>query len=314
MNGPLPTPDQVVSYFKELSNWGRWGEQDRLGTLNLITPDVRRRAVGLVRDGISVSLAADMDAADPDPLHLGTVLQRYMQLDVSGELGEKSVKMKGYREYIGVIPHGSHTHLDGLGHVSWDGKMYNNFSADSIDTINGSTELSMHVAETGFITRGVLLDIPAFRGVPWLEPGDAIGPDELDAAEKEQGLTVGTADALLVYTGNFERTAAGGLDSRGHTPGLSAACLPWLRQRDISMIGGDQINDVIPSGYDDPDLRAPIHSGALIMIGLWLLDNARLGDLAKACRTRSRWEFLFTMLPWRMVGVTSSPVNPVATF
>ena len=310
-----PSEDEVVSYFDKLSNWGRWGPDDRLGTLNLITDETRRAAVRLIRDGQAVSLSRDLDPLNPDPLGYGTVLQRYMEIDAGSQLvGRDDLRFESVREYVGIVAHGSHTHLDGLAHFSWGGKNYNGFDASDTSSTRGARSLSIHHARSGIVTRGVLLDIAAVHDVPWLPPGHAITPEELVAAEQRQAMTAGLGDALLIHTGNFARVAAEGVHPQQHQPGLAAATLPYLRERDISVLGMDGIQDAIPSAYTTPDLTMPVHTVALVALGLWLIDNAALSELAAVCDSRRQWDFFFAMLPWRMVGVTSSVVNPIALF
>jgi kynurenine formamidase len=310
-----PSEDEVVSYFDKLSNWGRWGPDDRLGTLNLITDETRRAAVRLIRDGQAVSLSRDLDPLNPDPLGYGTVLQRYMEIDAGSQLvGRDDLRFESVREYVGIVAHGSHTHLDGLAHFSWGGKNYNGFDASDTSSTRGARSLSIHHARSGIVTRGVLLDIAAVHDVPWLPPGHAITPEELVAAEQRQAITASLGDALLIHTGNFARVAAEGVHPQQHQPGLAAATLPYLRERDISVLGMDGIQDVIPSAYTTPDLTMPVHTVALVALGLWLIDNAALSELAAVCDSRRQWDFFFAMLPWRMVGVTSSVVNPIALF
>ena len=307
--------EELLRYFDTLSNWGRWGPEDRLGTLNLITADTRRNAASLATDGEVVSLSRDMDPQNPDPLGRGTVLQRYMELDKGSSMtGVDDLDFEAIREYIGIVPHGSHTHLDGLAHFSWRGQNYNGFDASDTSSTKGAVSLSMHHAHDGILTRGVLLDIAAAHGVPWLEPGYAITPEDLMDAEELQGVAVGAGDALMVHTGHFARIANEGLHPHNHQPGLGVSCLPFLRERDISVFGMDGIQDVVPSEYPQMDFVMPIHCVSLVALGLWLIDNMSLSALAEMCAAKKRWQFFFTMLPWRLVGVTSSVVNPIALF
>jgi kynurenine formamidase len=311
-----PTADDVIGYFDSLSNWGRWGADDRLGTLNLITPERRKQAAALVETGEVVSLSRNIDPKDPDPLKSGLgVVQRFMELgEVRHHLG-KGIRFDGNSEYVGIVGHGSQTHLDGLAHYTWDGKNYNGFEAEETDSVGGAGKLSIHHASDGIIARGVLLDIAGLHGVPWLEAGYPIMPDELAAAEKRQSVTVRAGDALLIHTGHVARALQ---DTRRETgspqAGLHAACLPYLRERDVAVLGSDCIQDVQPSGFDTIDLFRPIHAVALVALGLWLIDNVELTALAATCGERQRWEFFFSMLPWRFVGVTASATNPVAMF
>jgi kynurenine formamidase len=316
----MPTEQEYEAFFDTLSNWGRWGEDDRLGTLNLITPEVRARAARLVSDGTVISLSRDMDPDSPDPLERGTVLQRFMQThdadDVQQAIGmEEGIPRFGAeREYVGMIAHGSNTHLDGLAHISWNGKNYNGFDAGETTAMKGAKKLSVHHAVEGIISRGVLLDIPALTGREWLDPGESVFPEDLLAAEERQGVHVEEGDVLLLYTGNFKRIAAEGLHPELHHPGYNAACLPWFRDRGVSLISSDNINDANPSGFEPKDLMIPVHCVALVAMGLWMVDNMILDELAATCARLNRSEFMFAMLPWRLVGVTASPVNPVAIF
>jgi kynurenine formamidase len=313
-----PTEQDVRNYFETLSNWGRWGEDDRLGTLNLITSENRAAAATVVRDGDVVSLSRDMDPRDPDPLGRGTVLQRFMELGEASHMFGDTIKFDAVREYVGIVGHGSHTHLDGLAHFSWEGKNYNGFDAADTTSVGGATKLSVHQASEGIISRGVLLDIPAVKGIPWLDGGYAITPDDLAAAEQRQNVSVASGDVLLVHTGHFARLASLGADRpkgvNTAQSGLGAACLPFLRERDVAVLGCDGIQDVLPSGFDSPDLFMPIHAVTLVAMGLWLIDNVELTELAATCSAKQRWEFFFSMLPWRLVGVTSSATNPIAMF
>ena len=307
----------VEAYLTSLSNWGRWGDDDRIGTINLITDEVRVAAASTIRSGRAVSLSRPIDALDPDPLDSGfALLQRFMTLnEVADHLG-REMRYEAVTEYVGIGAHGSNTHVDGLAHYSWDGKNYNGFAKGDTNSLHGARSLSMDQAEHGFITRGVLLDIAALHGAAWLERGHAVTPDELLAAEKRQGVTVCPGDALLVHTGNAAAILSEGPDGHGlsaRQAGLHASCLPFLRERDVSVLGNDGVQDVQPSGFGEDFIR-PIHTVALVALGLWLIDNVNLTELVQVCLNENRWHFFFAALPWRMKGVTSSASNPVAVF
>lgn len=314
------TADDVIGFFEELSNWGRWGNDDRLGTLNLITPDKRRQAAGLVHEGIVVSLSRDIDAEHPDPLHTGiSNVQRSMEIgEVSHYVGKGNTRVDAVMEHVTIAAHGSNTHLDGLAHYTWDGRTYNGFDVgDTISSIGGSLKLSVRDAYAGIISRGVLLDIAGLHDTEWLDPGHAITIDELEAAQHRQNIQVTSGDVLILHTGHVARTLEHGVvteNQMARQPGLHASCLPWLRGHDIAALGSDAIQDVQPSGFDTISLIRPIHAVSLVALGLWLVDNMELTELVTQCRNRDRYEFFFAMLPWRMVGVTSSATNPVAMF
>lgn len=314
---PTPTESEVLDYFTSLSNWGRWGADDRLGTLNTITDEVRAAAAASIRTGRAVSLSRDIDPHAPDPLASGnSVVQRFTGTGEVEEHFGQPLRFDAVTEFVGIAAHGSNTHVDGLAHYSWEGCNYNGFPASETTSLGGARRLSVHHAVHGFLTRGVLLDIAALHGVDWLERGQPVTPADLLAAEARQGVTVRSGDALLVHTGNVARILHEGPDAVGpaaRQAGLHASSMPFLRERDIAVLGNDGVQDVQPSGYG-LDLIRPVHTIGLVALGLWLIDNMELTELASVCRDEGRWEFFFAALPWRMVGVTSSASNPVAIF
>jgi kynurenine formamidase len=302
----VPTEADVLSWFDDLSNWGRWGPDDELGTLNLITPEVRKRAAKTVNDGITVSCAWEVPTG---PLGLERVLTAAPRAPGT-RLGFSSEQISSMTVHGYAV-----THLDALCHIFWDGQMYNGRPAELVSG-DGAQALPITVARRGVITRGVLLDVAAARGVPWLEPGEGALPDDLEAAEERQGVRVEPGDAVFLRTGfgryRRETGKVSGADAGIAQPGWQAAALPWLRRRDVSLIGCDTANDVSPSGYRAIPL--PVHIIGLVSMGLWLVDNCDLEDLATTAARLSRWEFHLAVGPLALSGLTSSPVNPIATF
>lgn len=315
----IPSESEVLGYFDSLSNWGRWGADDRAGTVNLVDAERRADAARLVRTGEVVSLSHRLDAAHPDVFGRSSVFQRYMVK--TGEphrpddawAGGRS-RFQATRDYIGVVAHGSHTHVDALAHAIWDGRMYNGVPATEVTAVDGARTLDMEVWSTGVQTRGVLLDIAGLRGVEFLGVGDGVFPEDLEAAEEAEGVRVGPGDAVIVHTGNLARVRAQGLDADRGQSGYHAACLPWFRERDVAVVSSDSDNDVKPSGYADPNLYVPIHAVGMVAMGLCLVDNLALTDLVTHCRRTDRWEFFLVLQGLRVVGGTSSLVNPVAIF
>jgi kynurenine formamidase len=283
----------------ELSNWGRWGKNDELGTMNLITPAKRRRAAGLVTEGFSVSLADDADAEKA--------------IDNQNPYEHSMLALGSDR--IGVAFHGiAHTHLDSLAHVNYDGVFYNGYTPDkeAVMKQGGHARNSIINLKNGIFTRGVLIDIPRLKGVPYLEPGTPIYVSDLEAWEKKTGVKVGAGDALFIRTGVWARRAANGPWVRGRVgkaAGLDTSVLPWLKQRDIALLGSDHPQGVAPS-----DPPGSVHDFTLVRLGVHLLDNCNLEALAEAAAARKRWEFLLTAAPLPIRGGTGSPVNPIATF
>jgi len=186
---PPPTREEVLDYFSTLSNWGRWGKDDQLGTLNLITAEHRLRAASLVREGLVIPLGMDLDPGEPDPLQRGAEVALTPMRYAMG-------RMTAARERLTLTPHGSLTHLDSPAHIAWDGHLYNGFSTAEAFGDHGVNRLSVHQARAGVVTRGVLLDVAAVRGVDALEEGDGIYPEDLLAAEQLRGAHRGQGDGV----------------------------------------------------------------------------------------------------------------------
>lgn len=307
-----PREDEVISWFDTLSNWGRWGADDELGTLNLITPEVRKRAVAAVEDGVSVSCGWDVPRG---PLGFERTITA---VDLSTKSGSRRGRIGWSLENVSALAfHGyALTHLDALCHIFWDGHMYNGRSTSLVSDADGAAELPITDVRDGLVTRGVLLDVAAVRGVPWLEPGEGAYPDDLEAAEEREGVRVEPGDAVLLRTGygrwRHETGKVSPMEEGITQPGWQAACLPWLRERGVAFIGCDSANDVSPSGYSK--IALPVHVIGLVAMGLWLVDNCDLEELAATAERLSRWAFLLSVNPLRLTGLTASPVNPIAVF
>jgi kynurenine formamidase len=303
---PTVTAATIQQWERELSNRGRWGANDQLGTLNLITPERRVRAAGLVTEGISVSLSHDYikeraeDATSPWGHEI---------------LGSPSSAFLSDRYTIAY--HGyAHSHMDALCHNSSGGVMYNGISRQTVDTIAGGSgcrSLGITNAKQGVVTRGVLLDIARLKGVEYLEPGTPITVADLEASERQAGVRVGEGDVLLVRAGRWARRAEEGAWATGRLgAGLHASVLPWLRERGVAMLGSDYINDVLPSQVEG--VAMPIHLVTLVTMGMWLFDNLDLEAVADVAAEQGRWEFLLVAAPLAVPGGTGAPLNPVAIF
>ena len=295
------TPAQFEEWKKDLNNWGRWGKDDEIGTMNLITPAKRKQAAALVKDGFSVSLASDADTEkavdNPQPyehqmLGLGT-------------------------DRIGVAFHGiTHTHLDSLAHINYDGVFYNGYKPDpqEVTKNNGHAKNSIHNLKNGIFTRGILIDIPMMKGVKYLEPGTPIYVEDIEAWLKKAGLSISPGDALFVRAGVWARRKEVGPYLRGRAPGgkdagLDPSVIPWLKKQDIAILAADHPQYVSPSA-----VVGAVHDFALVSLGIHLIDNCDLEALSEAAAARKRWEFLVTAAPLPIKGGTGSPMNPIATF
>ena len=312
----MPTPpseEQVQGYFEDCNNWGRWGTEDQLGTMNYLTPANRKQAASLVREGISVSCARKLVPNEKAP-DVRDPVQHFMMSSGDKWRGvpRKPGETQTASDYIGIAFHGFHvTHIDSLSHVFHHGQMYNGVPSSAVSTAEGATKGPIEVLSAGVLTRGVLIDVPRLKGVDWLEPGTPVFPEELEAAERQAGLRVEAGDALLVRTGRFKRRGELGPAAPTSFSGLHGACVPWVHRREVALLGGDGINDALPSGYS---VRIPFHDIGISRMGLWLMDDADLEELAQTCERHSRWEFMLSIGPLRIVNGTGSPVNPIATF
>ena len=175
----------------------------------------------------------------------------------------------------------------------------------------------MDLMGPGVFTRGILVDIPLLKGVEYLEPGTHIYPEDLEAWEKFAHVKISSGDVVLVRTGRWARRAKLGPWNVGReAAGLDASTMPWFKQRDISLLGGDGGNDVQPSGVQGQGEAAgrPVHTLTLAVMGVPLVDHAYLEDAAKEAARRKRWEFLTTRAFTRIPGGTATPFNALATF
>lgn len=291
------SPAQYERWKVELSNWGRWGEDDEIGALNLITPEKRLEAVALVQEGFSLSLAVDantiqaVDNADP---------YEHEMLGIGADR-------------ISVSYHGmAHTHIDAMAHWEEDGTFYNGYTPDPDAVLEGGHERnSVLNLKDGVLTRGVLIDIPRLRGLPYLGPSTPIYVEDLEAWEERTGVRVSSGDALFIRTGVWARREAEGpwlRGRRGQSPGLHPSVIPWLKERDVALLGTDR-SYVAPS-----NLPGAAHDFALLYLGVHMLDNCDLEALGEAAAERNRWEFLLVAAPLPIAGATGSPLNPIAVF
>ena len=298
------TKADVEKWYTTLSNWGRWGKTDEVGTYNLITDAKRKQAAALVKEGFAVSMAhnaiTEKAPDNPEPfIHKMT----YTGAKPNGDwfMDEYTVSFHGL----------AHTHMDALSHTSYQGKMYNGFSQlDVVET--GAKELGITGFKKGVFTRAVLMDIPRLKGLPYLEPGTAIFPEDLEAWEKKAGVKVGEGDLILIRTGRWARREAKGPWDTSVVAGLHASCVPWLKARNVAIAGSDAALDVLPSQV--PGVVQPVHQVILVAMGMPIFDNLDLEQVSAEAAKRNRFAFLVTAAPLAVQGGTGSPLNPIAIF
>jgi kynurenine formamidase len=287
--------------MERLSNWGRWGTDDQRGALNLITPEKRRQAASLVRDGSAVSLSrnAVKVRTDDSPPFEHRMIETGLNCEISSS-DEYSVRYHGFTV----------THLDALCHVFYRGHMYNGFSQREV-TEEGAGKLSVMQVKEGVFTRGVLLDLPRLLDIPYLDGARRIYPEDLDACERKTGICVSSGDAVIVRTGRWARRAAeGAWPILQYSAGLHFSCMPWLKERDVSILASDLAADVMPSGVDG--VLLPVHALAIVGMGVHIIDNCDLEALSQEAVEQQRYEFLLSSAPLAVEGGTGSPVNPIA--
>ncbi len=295
--------------YDSLSNWGRWGSDDERGTLHLLTPERVASAARLVRDGNSVTLSLPLTTHRA--VYCPTPADHHMTRFGDASTLEQPIHF--IKDYIGLDYHNDgHTHIDALCHVGYRGRLYNDQPEDAI-TERGSDVNAIDVLKDGLVGRGVLLDVPRVRGVSWLEPGEHVFPDDLEAAERQQGVSVREGDILLVRTGHPRRLAdLGPWSTPEAKAGLHPTAMTFVGARGVAVLGSDGNNDTAPSSTEGVDF--PIHVLAITAMGIHLLDYLQFEDLRLQCERTRRWEFLFVTAPLRIVRGTGSPLNPVAIF
>ena len=299
VNDSRTSKEELERWMKELSNWGRWGKDDQLGSANLITPAKRKQALALVKSGETVSLSHNpvmdkaVDAADPFS-HNVTIL---------GQAGIAVEKQE-------VSFHGStFTHLDAFCHVSHDGKLYNGFLfQDVVSKDGGCSKLGITVFKNGIVTRGILLDIPRLKGVPYLEPGTHVYREDVEAWEKKAGFKIGPGDAVFLRTGRWARREKMG--AFANLSGFDGSFAPFLKERGVALIGSDGILDV----GNVPGFPLPMHQIALVALGINIFDNVDPEAVAEAAARQNRWEFLLFAAPIPVSTGTGSLINPIGVF
>lgn len=298
-----------------LSNWGRWGDDDRIGTLNYLTPERVAAAAQSVQVGRIVNLGLPISAQGIQIGLGGRINPVHLMSLTSLDLRERPDRMMVADDFL-FMPLQSVTQWDGLGHVGYDDCLYNGVPTSSVSTAAGSAELSIDkIAQVGVAGRGVLLDIARLRGVDRLGAGEAILPAELDAAEASQGCRVGPGDIVLIRTG-WLRTFTEDGDAAAYwngEPGLDLACADWLHDRQVAAVASDNWGvEAMPP--DDREYRMPVHCVLIRDMGMTLGELFVLDELAETCAALNRWDFFFTAPPLLVVGGVGTPITPLAIF
>ncbi|WP_068180081.1 cyclase family protein [Mycobacterium sp. UM_CSW] len=316
----------------EVRNWGRWGSEDELGTLNLITAEKVRESAGLVRAGKVFPLNVDFSSGGPqgafkfrqNPVHIMTVDggDAHTLTDYGRSwLGNPTAKQLSdafdnqlfrFNDDMIIMPLQAATQWDAFSHVYYEDKLYNGFPASSV-TSQGAYRCGIDKVDCkGIVSRGVLLDLVRHRGAEtYLEHGQPITPEELDEVARAQGVEIGTGDIVLVHTGWWSRFLETGKGDASIAAGLDWRCASWLHEREVAAIAADnlQVEDAT-SGIDGTFF--PLHMLCLRDMGLMLGEFWDVRALAADCAADGVYEFQLIAPPLRVVGAVGSPLNPVA--
>lgn len=303
--------EEFDTLFQSVCNWGRWGSDDERGTLNLITGSHVRKAAALVKSGRTVSLSLPINkVAGPDnprpPAH-------YMVCTYDPS---SASALQFATDYLATEFHGDcHTHIDALCHVAYKGRIYNGKPLSSV-TSDGATVQAVTAFAHGIVGRGVLLDIPRLRGVKWLQPGQAVTPEDLRAAEKAQRVRLGEGDVFVFRTGHHRRRLEQGAWNVGYDgegrAGLDVSAIPLLHERNVAAFFPDGDGETVPSGVEG--VAYPIHALQIAAMGMVCADSLQFEELVEVCELEGRWEFLVVAAPLRLPGGTGSLINPIAVF
>lgn len=317
-----PTIETVRELSARHSNWGRWGDDDERGTMNLVEAEHVVAAAGLVRRGVTISMALPYDDAGPQTGAFG----RFNPIHLMIRDGADVVAGSSLRDFYGgnerhfrgtddliIMPLQSGTQWDALGHVAFENQIYNGYGAEWVSS-KGAMKNSVKNAADSMVGRGVLLDVPKAQGVEWLEPGHAIDGEQLQAAADMAGVDVGRGDFVFVRTGAMTMARANG-DwgdyAGGDAPGLGLGSVDWIADRDVAAVATDTWGlEVRPN--ETPDTFQPLHIIFIVHMGLWLGEIFDLDPLAEDCADDGTYEFMFCGPPLPFTRAVGSPLNPMA--
>jgi kynurenine formamidase len=309
----MPLPPELQALATEVSNWGRWGAQDELGTLNLIDDAAVSRGLAAARTGARFSLAIRLDANGPQ---LGTIPGRinplHTMVAINANYTGGDADAVCWSDDILTMGLQSCTHWDGLAHVSYSGSLYNGHPADSVTAEQGATKCGIQRVRT-IVSRALLLDVARAQGLDLLPAGHRITAADLDAAAAFAGVAPAPGDIVLVRTGQmtfFKRRDREGY-LLGDQPGLTTDSIRWFHRHDVAAVAIDTLAmEVFPC--EDPDVLFPVHMIQIRDMGLTQGQNFDLEALAAHCADDGVYEMLLVANPEPVTGGTGAPVNPVA--
>lgn len=308
--------DMIRDTGKRCSNWGKWGADDELGTLNYITPEMIVRSARLVKRGVTFTLAIPLDSSGPQinqPRRFNPIHRMILTGPDFTTGAFKRPGGVGFADDMVIMALQCATQWDALSHCFLDGKLYNGYDANLVSS-EGAKKNGIEKMARFIVTRGVLLDIPRVKGVEWLEPGYAVTADDLEAATRAHRVTVGRGDALLVRTGQMtmcRRRKSWGDYAGGDAPGLSFHTADWLHAHEVAAVATDTWGmEVRPN--EIADSYQPLHQILIPHMGLLVGEIFELDALADDCANDRVYEFQFVAPPLPITGAVGTPVNPLA--
>jgi kynurenine formamidase len=308
----------VDTLIRDISNWGRWGTEDELGTLNFLTPAVRARGAELVREGRPISLALPLDRSGLQPPADVRLNPQHVMLqtgtDLRAGVQRNSIDGWGYADDMVTMALQAATHWDGLAHAFYEYKMYNDRDCTMVD-VNGAAANAIGAVAPHLIGRAVVLDVASTLGVEHLGLAHRVTVAELEKTVDAQNVELRSGDILLIRTGNLGRArAGGGWDRYAYTdePGLEWQTVPWLHEHEVAAVATDTwAVEVLPS---DASIMLPVHASAIVHMGLTLGENFVLDELAAECARLGRYEVFLSATALPFPAAVGSPIHPVALF
>ncbi len=308
--------DIVRETVRKYRNWGTWGPEDEVGTLNYITPDVIRRSAQMVRRGVTFSLAIPFDNTGPQINQPRRFNPIHRMILTGPDFTTGAVTRPGgvgFADDMVIMALQCATQWDALSHCFLDNQLYNGYDANLVSSQgakrNGIEKMARHL-----VTRGVLLDLPRVKGVPWLEPGYAVTSADLEAALRAHQVSLGSGDALLLRTGQmtmYRRRGGWGDYAGGDAPGFSFYTAGWMHERQLAAIATDTWGmEVRPN--EIPDSYQPLHQVLIPGMGMLVGEIFDLDGLAEDCAKDGVYEFQLVAPPLPITGAVGSPINPLA--
>jgi kynurenine formamidase len=299
------------------NNWDKWGDDDQIGTINYITPDVIRNAASLVKQGKVFSLAIPLEAGKPG--WPGRVFRHLMT-----RTGQGAGEGIGGNDDLAVIYLQVSTQWDGLPHIYYNGKMYGGHAVEKYVTSQGALRNDIDQLKDKMVTRGVLLDVARFKGVEHLERGYVITAEDLEQTAAKQGVDIKQGDCLMIRTGWINVLLGwkwpGRDPYKDGEPGLGLSAAKWVKDKNIACLATDSLAvEAMP--FDPEALKAisteggkafPIHVELIVNQGMIIGEIFYFEDLAKDCAADGVYEFMFVSPPLRVVGGVGTPINPQA--